>query len=79
MSQWLVNFKFTLMQPHWLTVAGAAEALQPLSIAHLVPVSPVSSPKQAPDASVGQHKRCFSEYQLKPFVGTVLSGRCHGA
>jgi hypothetical protein len=50
MSQWLVNPEFTVMQPYWLTVAGAAEALQPSPVAHLVPVSPVSSPKQAPDA-----------------------------
>jgi hypothetical protein len=42
---------FTVIQPHWPTVAGAAEALQPESITHLVPVSPVSLPKQAPDAA----------------------------
>lgn len=50
MAQWLVNTEFTVMQPHWLTVAGAAEALRSSRIAHLVPVSPISLPKQAPVA-----------------------------
>jgi hypothetical protein len=55
--QWPVSRRLTTMQPHWLTVAGAAEALRSLPIAHLVPVSPASSPKQAPDAWVGTTRR----------------------